>query len=136
MRRVAAGAFAIAAALSGVACYSMRPVTLEQLSASEPGAVWITRTDQSVVVVETPRVFGDTLTGYINGEFHELPNTGMKYFRVKQMAGARTAGLVAAAAVGIGTFVGMVSSTGKYVDPAANLDCEDPQTLGCPMANP
>jgi hypothetical protein len=136
VRQLTAGAFTIAAAVSTMGCYRMRPVTLEQLGAAEPGLVWITRTDQSVVVVETPRVFGDTLTGYINGEFHELPSTDLRYFRVKQMAGARTMGLVAAAAVGVGTFVGMISSTGKYVDPTASMDCEDPQTPGCPNANP
>ena len=127
-----------AAALSSAACYTLRPVTFEQLSVARPSAVWITRADQSVVIVETPRVFGDTLVGYINGEFQEVDAATLqpKLYRVKRMAGARTAGLVVAGMLGVGTFAFLASSTGSYDDPTTRMDCEDPQTPGCPQANP
>jgi hypothetical protein len=138
VRRLAASLWVVACALPGAACYTLRPVTYEQLGTARPGTVWITRSDQSVVVLETPRVFGDTLVGYINGEFKELSATELnpRLFRVRHVASARTAAVIAVAAAGIGTFVGLISSTGQYVDPTAGLDCEDPQTVGCPMANP
>lgn len=136
MHRRMIGVFALAV-LSSTACYTMRPVTFAQLGTARPGAVWITKADQSVVVVETPRVFGDTLVGYINGEFQELPNTDMTGFKVRRMAGVKTAGLVAATAVGVGTFVFLVSSTNSYIDPASLLDCDDdPEQPGCPGAVP
>jgi hypothetical protein len=111
----------------------MRQVSFGELGTARPGAVWITKADQSVVVVETPRVFGDTVVGYVNGEFSELLNTDMTGFKVKRMAGAKTAGLVGATAVGVGVFVVMVTGTEKYTDPASLLDCEDdPNQVGCP----
>jgi hypothetical protein len=133
MHHRATGAFVLAAALSSSACYTMRTVTFGELGTARPGAVWITKADQSVIVVETPRVFGDTLVGYINGEFQELPNTDMTGFKVKRMAGARTAGLVGATAAAVGVFVVMVTGTDPFFDPQVNLDCDDePNQVGCP----
>lgn len=116
----------------------MRPISFEQLRVARPGAVWITQSDESVVILETPRVFGDTLVGYMNGEFQELQTGKLKpqLYQVKRMAGARTAGLVVAGMLGVGTFAFLVSSTGTYLDPTTTMDCEDPQTPGCPQANP
>lgn len=133
MRRLTAGILVVAMALSGTACYTMRTVTFGELGTARPGAVWITKADESVIVVETPRVFGDTLVGYINGEFQELPNTDMTGFKVKRMAGAKTAGLIGASAAAVGVFVVMVTGTGNFFDPQTNLDCEDdPNQVGCP----
>ena len=131
--RLTGVALLMATALSGAACYTMRPVTLEQLRAARPGAVWITREDQSVVVVETPRMFGDTLVGYVNGEFEELPATDLKQMRVRRMAGGKTTGLVAASAAGAFTFVYLVTGKGSYFNPEVLLDCDDdPDQRGCP----
>src|SRR5687767_10210961 len=119
MRRLTASACVVTCALSGAACYTMRPITFEQLVVSQPITVWITRSDRSVLVLETPRVFGDTLVGYLNGEFQELPTATLKpqLYQVKRMATARTAGLVAASMLSVGTFAFLVSSSGGYVDP-------------------
>lgn len=137
MRRILLGICALLIAFSAAGCYTMRPVTFGELGTARPGAVWITKADESVIVVETPRVFGDTLVGYINGEFQELPNTGMTGFKVRRMAGAKTAGLVGATALGVGVFVVLVTGTEKYIDPASLLDCDDdPDQPGCPGAIP
>jgi hypothetical protein len=139
MRKPAIATLALAAALSGPACYTMRPVTYEQLGVARPGAVYITRSDQSEVILETPRVFGDTLVGYINGEFQELSVTELKpqLYRVRQMAGVRTAGLVVASALSVGTFVFLVSGAGSHVNPEDTKDCDDdPYQPGCPLAPP
>jgi hypothetical protein len=139
MRRLIPAAWILAVAFSGTACYTMRPISYEQLGVARPGAVYITRPDQSVVVLETPRVFGDTLVGYIKGEFQELSKTELnpQLYRVRQMAGVRTAALVTAAAVGAGTFVFLVSGAGRSVNPEDTRDCEDdPYQAGCPLAPP
>jgi len=135
--RQASIALLAATALAGAACHTIRPVTSNQLSGVRPKFVWVTRTDQSVVVVETPRMFGDTLVGYINGEFQELPGADLKGMRYRRLAGARTAGLVAASVLGTATMVALVSSSGKFHDPIINLDCDDdPDQPGCPGAAP
>lgn len=126
-------------ALSVGACYSMRPITFDQLGVARPGAVWVTRTDESVVVIETPRVFGDTLVGYVNGEFRELPRAELnpQRMQVKRMAAGRTASLVVVSILGAGTFAFLVSSTGTGTDSAATRDCDDdPYQQGCPLALP
>lgn len=137
MRRILSGVCALVTAFSAAGCYTMRPVTYAQLGTTRPGAVWITREDQSVLVVETPRIFGDTLVGYVNGEFQELPNNDMREFRVKRMATGKTTLLITAAAAAAGTFVVLVTGTGNFFNPADNLDCDDdPEQRGCPGALP
>jgi geranylgeranyl pyrophosphate synthase len=139
MNRRTLSALIVAAALSGTACYTMRPVTFAELGAARPGAVWITRNDQSVIVVEAPRVYGDTLVGYVDGEFQELPQSELnpQLYQVRRMAAAKTASLIVASMLGAGTFAFLVSSTNSYHDPQTNLDCEDdPQQPGCPGATP
>lgn len=137
VRRLTLSAMAILAALTGTACYTYRPVTLEQVGAVRPGAVWLTRDDGSTVMVEAPRVYGDTLVGYVDREFQEMQGTEFKQMKVKRMAAGKTAVLLGGAAAGIATFAALVSSTGDHVDPEATLDCEDdPYQRGCPLAPP
>lgn len=121
-----------AAALSSAACHTMRPVTLDQLGAIRPSRVWVTRADQSVVIVDGPQTFGDTLVGYVNGKFEELPATNLAQMRVKRRAGGRTAALVTGGLLGIAALAYMVTSTGDYRNPEDKLDCEDnPDQPGC-----
>jgi len=127
----------IATTLSSAACQTMRPVALDELGAMQPGLVWVTRADQSVVVVTGPRAFGDTLMGYVDGQFEEMLAADLKQIRMKQRARGKTAALLAAGAVGAAALAYMVFSTGDYRDPAANLDCEDgPEQPGCPGVPP
>lgn len=136
MRATVVGSL-IATTLSGAACHTMRPVTLEQLGAARPAVVWVTRADQSVVVVSGPRTFGDTLVGYVNGEFEEMPAADLKQIRVKQRARGKTAALIAAGAVGAAGFAYLISNVGSYINPEDRLDCEDnPDQPGCPGAVP
>jgi len=86
----------IATMLSSAACHTMRPVTLDELGALRPASVLVTRGDQSVVVVSGPRTFGDTLVGYVDGEFEEMPAADLKQIRMKQRARGKTAALLAA----------------------------------------
>jgi len=122
-----------AATLSSAACQTMRPVALDELSAMRPGLVWVTRADQSVVVVSGPRAFGDTLVGYVDGQFEEMPAADLKQIRMKQRARGKTAALLAAGAVGTAALAYLIANVGNYQDPAANLDCaDDPDQPGCP----
>jgi len=127
----------IATTLSSAACQTMRPIALDELGAMRPALVWVTRADQSVVIVSGPRVFGDTLVGYVDGEFEEMPAADLKQIRMKQRARGKTAALIAAGAVGAAAMAYMIFNTGNYVDPGTNLDCdEDPDKPGCPGVPP
>ena len=125
------------AALSSAACHTLRPVTLSELGVARPGTVWVTRADDTFVVVDGPRAFGDTLVGMVNGELEEMPASELKRVRMKRAAHGRTIGLVAGIAAASAAAVLLIKSTGGYQNPADKLDCEDdPYQPGCPLAPP
>jgi hypothetical protein len=77
------------------ACHTMRPVPPAALGAV-PGLerVWVTRADHSRVIVLSPQVQGDTLKGYIFGEFQKMPVSETLAIQERRSAPARTVALV------------------------------------------
>ena len=121
-----------AVVLIGAACHTMRPVTLDQLGVMRPAEAWVTRADQTTVIVSGPQTFGDTLVGYVNGQFQEIPAAGLQKIVVRRKAGGKTAALVAVGTLGVVALAYAVSSTGDYRNPEDKLDCEDnPDQPGC-----
>ena len=112
--------------LSTAACHTMRPVALEQLGAIRPGQVWVTRTDQTVVLVSGPQIVNNRLVGFVNGEYQVMPAADVKQVLMRRPATARTATLVAAGAAGAAALVALLSSNGRYNDPCsvASSECE------------
>ena len=111
MRTILVGTLLLAA-LSSAACKTMKPVTLDQLNAMKPNRAWVTSTDQSVVLVSGPQVVGDTLVGYVNGTYEEIPSAQLKQVVVQRPASTRTALLVATIAVGMGGFIYAITGSG------------------------
>jgi len=72
-RHAARTALAVAAMLAATACHTMKEVQAYQLTAGAVGAVWVTKNDHSTVILHAPRVTGDTIAGFIDGAFSELP---------------------------------------------------------------
>jgi hypothetical protein len=104
--RVTIGCTLLVASLASAACHTMSPVTLDQVGALKPDRLWVTESDRSVVVVTGPiNVAGDTLQGYINGKYEEMPTTELKQLVVQKPATTRTVLLVSAVAVGFGGFI-------------------------------
>jgi len=102
----------------------MVPMTLEEVAVVRPGQVWITYTDQTVAELTGPQVFGDTLVGYIAGEFHEFDAKEVERIVIKRSAKGKTmalvaAGIASAAAVGV-----VISGLGEEGN-TANVDCND-----------
>jgi len=124
--------YMIAATVASAACHTLKPVTLEQVNVAKPSEVKVTRGDQSIVVVSGPQVIGDTLVGYVNGKFEELPAADLKQVRMKAPARVQTAALIVVTTVGIGMFAMLATSSGIFHNPADNLDCDDnPDQVGC-----
>ena len=133
--RVSVIALTVAITVSSAACHTMSPVTFGDLGMMQPAQVWVTRADQSVVIVSGPRTFGDTLVGYVNGRFEEMPATGVQKLVVRRRSSGKTAALIVSGAFGVAAIAYLISSTGDYNDPQALLDCEDdPYQPGCPLA--
>jgi Na+-translocating ferredoxin:NAD+ oxidoreductase RnfG subunit len=95
----------LVAALSIPSCKTMKPVSLDELRTMKPEQVWVTQNDQSVVLVTNPQVVGDTLVGYVNGAYEEIPTSQFKQVIVQRGDTKKTALLVAVAAAGFGGMV-------------------------------
>ena len=77
--------------LASAACSRMKTVTLDQMSHLGPERVWVTESDESVVLLYEPKVVRDTLVGYVGKHREKLPSAGVKQVRVQTTAPARTA---------------------------------------------
>ena len=114
----------IAATLAATACHTMTPLSWSELNALRPGHVYVTRTDQSVVEMSGPQVFGDSLVGYINGVFEELPTAEIRRVAIKRPARAKTIALIAGSTAAAAAIAVWMASVGDP-DPKAAVDCND-----------
>ena len=121
MRTIVAGLLAVVA---GTACYTMAPLSLDQISVERPTRVWVTTADRSRVEVNGPQVFGDTLVGYVGGDFRELPTGEIAQVAIKRAAKGKTMALVAAS-IASAALVGVAISGLGAADPAAMIDCNE-----------
>jgi hypothetical protein len=134
--RSIAGCALLLAALASPACRTMKPVTLDHLNGLGPDRVWVTESDQSVVLMYEPKVVGDTLVGYIGRERGRLPSAGIRQLRVRASAPTRTALLAVggtAALIGLAVAVaGSGQSQVITVLAGAPGDCDKhPEQSGC-----
>ena len=91
---------------SAAACHTMKPVQMDQLMANDFNPIWVTRPDKSIVIIHAPAVHGDTLAGFIDGQFHEMPLAQATDIRTRAPAPGRTAVVAAtASAVLLGSFL-------------------------------
>jgi len=88
---------------AATACETMKPLQPSQLSSQTINRVWVTRGNDSAIVLMHPEVRGDTLAGFVNGQYEEMPLSEARTLRAREPARGRTALLasaVAAAALG------------------------------------
>jgi hypothetical protein len=55
--------------------------------AEEHDALWVARTDSAAVILEQPRVTGDTLRGFVNGTEVSIPVVDIAQVGVKRVDG-------------------------------------------------
>src|SRR2546421_8287595 len=66
------------------ACTTYRPISArEYIPISHPSAVYITRPDNTVEVMQLPKLLGDTLVGYVNGDYQEINLSQVKQMNAK-----------------------------------------------------
>ena len=90
--------------LVAAGCHTLRPVQPSQVSA-EAGLrrVWVTQPDHSTIIVESPQIQGDTLTGFVYGEPESFPLERTTRIAVRSQAIAKT---IALGLVGTGAALG------------------------------
>jgi hypothetical protein len=114
--------------LSGLACHTMKVLSLDQ--AAGRSSVSLTLSDQSVVVVDGPKIYGTKLVGFVNGIYQEIPTAMVKAVHVRETSSARTAALVAAGAVGFAGFAWVIAGAGKSDKPDY---CDAPEHVDEPI---
>lgn len=116
MRPFTAGVLT-AASFASAGCFTMKPTTLTDLGAAPSARVWVTRADQSTVIVYGPRVVENRLVGYVNNQYLEMPVTDVTLVVARRMAPGRTGAMVAAGIVGAAAVIAILSGGGQAPDP-------------------
>ncbi len=129
--RLTTGFLLALAILSSQACYRTKAVTVADAPADT--RAWVTLSDQSVVVVYGPQIYGPRLVGYVHGRYEEYLIADVKAVHVRQPDGARTAAL---ATLGVLTAAGLaywLAEGGSHEPPRPDI-CdtgEDPDNEIC-----
>lgn len=106
-------AFAFIPVAALAACHMTGPVQTDYIAANQPSRVWVTETDDSTSVVEGPRILGDTLAGFVRGEYREIPMSNVKQVVARQPARKRTIlSLTAGALAGAGILY-LITGSGR-----------------------
>jgi len=115
--------------LSVAGCKSMRPSNLTTVGTAH--RAWVTLPDRKVVLINGPKVINDTLVGYVEGKYEEIPASDVKQIRVKEWNRGKTAllGILGLAALGGATYA--ITSSGGYTPPQIDFCMNDPGRPGC-----
>jgi hypothetical protein len=112
-----------------VSCHAMRPVHPAQVGESRTwDRVWVTRPDHSTLVLSAPEVRGDTLSGFVNGVYQEMPLSEAVSISARQRAPARTAAVAigaAAATYALLAYLGNRSYVGSAQTCSTGLTTDD-----------
>jgi hypothetical protein len=86
------------------ACSTVVPVASpgEYISTEQPERVWVTRADGAVIVLDAPQLFGESLVGFVNGNYEEMPLGQVTQLQARRAAPGRTVLLIAGTVVVIG----------------------------------
>ncbi|PYP33145.1 MAG: hypothetical protein DMD49_04020 [Gemmatimonadetes bacterium] len=115
--------FALASACSAVVPVLDAPASY--ITARAPEMVWITKADNSVVQLASPKVMGDTLAGFVGMDYVEMPLSNVQSLRARQRAPKRTALLIG------GVTLATAGAIAAYLTRSANAtqtpECMDPE---------
>jgi hypothetical protein len=78
-------------------CSTMQPVArpTEFFRSRKPKTVWITQESaNTMVAVNAPQLVGDSLVGFIEGEYVEIPMKQVQGIQARQYARGRTVGFI------------------------------------------
>ena len=100
-------------------CSTMQPVSTPKpfLETSQPRVIWVTRqASPTMITVTGPRLMGDTIVGFVEGEYTELPLVEVKSVQAKQYSRPRTAAfLVGLTAVSVAVALLMTGGQGEHL---------------------
>ena len=111
------------------ACSTMQPVAQprEFMQLRKPGTVWVTRQAiPAMVELNAPQMVGDSLVGFIEGEYVEIPFNQVQSIQAKQYSRGRTMAFILGVSAVV---VGALLLTGGGL--GANMVDDDCDVSGC-----
>ena len=108
------------------ACSTVVPVhsPAEYIPLKAPSTVWVTKTDNSTLRLLSPQVITDTLSGFVEGEYVEMPLSSVQSMRARQATPGRTAllvgGITVAGAIGVYLTIGRASGVACVEPPGGS----------------
>ena len=116
------------------ACSTMRPVAAPQqfIPAERPTRVWVTTNDNASMMIEGPRLLGDTLVGFVGGRYEEILLPQTRWIGVRQPAPKRTAFLIAGTVVLGAGLLYLIAGNGLGGGMNQNEDPSNPSSLRYP----
>jgi hypothetical protein len=113
------------------ACSTLQPVATPQqfIPTAQPTRIWVTRSDNSTLMLEAPRLLGDTLVGFVGGRYQEMLLPQVRWMGVRQPAPRRTTLLVAGLVVVGAGLLAVLSGSGPSGGPGGGEDPSNPSSL-------
>ncbi|HUL50931.1 MAG TPA: hypothetical protein VLT79_13010 [Gemmatimonadales bacterium] len=127
---------AVALGLAFAACKSVAPVDSPYstyIKNKQPTTVWVTRANHTVVKVDGPRIFNDTLVGAVQGQYTEIAMSDVAHMsaikddKTKTILAATAGGLVT-----VGALVWIFQGQGSGDGPPPPCDPDTPCGPGTP----
>ncbi|HUK22472.1 MAG TPA: hypothetical protein VLV45_13075 [Gemmatimonadales bacterium] len=88
------------------ACHTWRHLDASQIESDEINRVWVTQADQNTVIMSAPRLFGDTIAGFVEGQYREMPLADTRNLQERVFAAGKTTAL--GVSIGAVTLTGMI----------------------------
>lgn len=110
------------------ACSTMQPVAQPQefLRTRQPSVVWLSQESrQSMISVDAPRLIGDSIVGFVEGEYVEIHIASVKGMQARQYSRSRTTAFVLGI-VGVAAVMALTVGGGL----GANHDKVDEEDIG------
>ncbi len=102
------------------ACTSMQPVAQprEFMTSRQPAVVWLAKSSEpNMFVLDAPKLMGDSIVGFVEGEYMEIALGQVRAMQAKQYSrGRTTAFVVGAAALVAGAFLVIKGGGGAGID--------------------
>jgi hypothetical protein len=113
-------AIALVMVILMTACTSMQPVSQprEFMATRQPSVVWVSKASEpNMFAMDAPKLIGDSIVGFIEGEYTEIPIPQIRSMQARQYSRGRTVAFaLGTAAAALGAFLLIKGGGGAGTD--------------------
>ena len=94
------------------ACTTVATLPPQAIEAKTPSMVWVTKGDNSTVLLQSPELRTDTLAGFVEGDYVEMPLSDVHSMRARISAPGKTRLLVGGVTLAVAATVIIATKAG------------------------